>query len=404
MEMRKQVNDCQFGELKEMRKQVNDCQFGELKDDLMLRVLIRGVDSDRMRRRLFETKRLDLISAIRMCQAMESTASDLQLLTATKPTESEAALGVKELGVKDCEERKLQQEGFKREDPTKRGYNRGARWGPGDRVCSRCGLSHRPRQCPAYGKKCAKCKGPNHFARMCSSGRPTHLVEEDMTRSGSDDDYVCLIAVEKVGKKFLAKVPFRVKGRTQTIVCQLDAAASCNVLAASDYRRLGSPGLQKSQPILPLTVMILAISLVSLNVLTHRIVLLAPCSQCSEDITENSPQIVGLHPFTCLSRLCHLSDSLLVEAIQDFDKKLIAHEILDANPHPSEVVNTGNNGEPMSPSHDAIPIGYPLTKHGLCPFSCLPHFQKSIQDIDRVPQNFEHLNGYYHKCAENAQT
>ena len=32
----------------EMRKLVNDCQFGRLKDDLMLHVLIQGVDSDRM--------------------------------------------------------------------------------------------------------------------------------------------------------------------------------------------------------------------------------------------------------------------------------------------------------------------------------------------------------------------
>eukprot|EP00731_Ephydatia_muelleri_P034422 Em0059g7a len=150
----------------EMRKQVNDCQFGELKDDLMLHVLIRGVDSDRMRRRLFETERLDLTSAIRMCQTMESTANDLQLLTATKPTESEESVAA--LGVKDGEER-LRPEESNRENTSKRGFSQGARRGPGDR------------------------------------------------------------------------------GRNRTIVCQLDTAASCNVLAASDYRRLGSPGLGKSQ-------------------------------------------------------------------------------------------------------------------------------------------------------------
>ena len=90
-----------------------------------------SVDSDRMQRQLFETERLGLTSAIWMCQTMESTASDLQLLTATKPTESEesvAALGGKELGEKDGEER-LQQEKFKRESPTKWGYTCGARWG-----------------------------------------------------------------------------------------------------------------------------------------------------------------------------------------------------------------------------------------------------------------------------------
>ena len=158
----------------EMRKQVNDCQFGKLKDDLMLHVLIRGVDSDRMKWRLVETERLDLTNTIRMCQTMESTASDLQLLTATKPTESKIsmpALGGKELGVKNGEER-LQQEKFKRENPTKQGYNCGARRGPGDRVCSRCGLSYRLCQCPAYGRKCAKCNGPN---QECARRAAPHI-------------------------------------------------------------------------------------------------------------------------------------------------------------------------------------------------------------------------------------
>ena len=68
-----------------------------------------------------------------MCQTMESAANDLQLLTATKPTKSEESAAA--FGGKDGEER-LQQEEFKRENPTKWGYSRGAGRGPGDRVCS----------------------------------------------------------------------------------------------------------------------------------------------------------------------------------------------------------------------------------------------------------------------------
>lgn len=36
--------------------------------------------------------------------------------------------------------------------------------------CRRCGNRHAARQCPAYGKTCAKCKGRNHFAKMCFWG------------------------------------------------------------------------------------------------------------------------------------------------------------------------------------------------------------------------------------------
>ena len=47
----------------ELRKQSKYCQFGTLSDDLMLHVLIRGVDSERMRR-MFETDKLDLEKAV----------------------------------------------------------------------------------------------------------------------------------------------------------------------------------------------------------------------------------------------------------------------------------------------------------------------------------------------------
>ncbi|GFO10750.1 polyprotein [Plakobranchus ocellatus] len=42
---------------------------------------------------------------------------------------------------------------------------------PSKRICKQCGSEHRPRQCPAYGKTCHKCKGKNHFATVCRSGQ-----------------------------------------------------------------------------------------------------------------------------------------------------------------------------------------------------------------------------------------
>ena len=57
---------------------MKDCDFGALKDDLMLHVLIRGLDNEIMQRRLFETDKLELAKAIQMCQSMEATLADLQ--------------------------------------------------------------------------------------------------------------------------------------------------------------------------------------------------------------------------------------------------------------------------------------------------------------------------------------
>ena len=54
------------------------------------------------------------------------------------------------------------------------------------------------------------------------------------------------MAVEKVGKKLWAQVLVMVNGWEQTLECQLDTTASCNVMALQDFQMLGLPPLQKS--------------------------------------------------------------------------------------------------------------------------------------------------------------
>ena len=68
---------------------MKDCDFGALKDNLMLHVLIRGLDNERMQRHLFEMDKLELAKAIQMCQSMEVTLADLQQWTAKKPVGEE---------------------------------------------------------------------------------------------------------------------------------------------------------------------------------------------------------------------------------------------------------------------------------------------------------------------------
>ena len=41
------------------------------------------------------------------------------------------------------------------------------------RRCGKCGTQHQPRKCPAFGTKCGKCGGKNHWQAVCR-GRPRH--------------------------------------------------------------------------------------------------------------------------------------------------------------------------------------------------------------------------------------
>eukprot|EP00731_Ephydatia_muelleri_P019632 Em0012g457a len=155
-----------------------------------------GVDNDRMRRRLLETEKLDLAKAIQMCQVMETTLADLQHMS-KKPEAGEEEGPVASVRTRKGfrgKENDVQKEGDGAKNPAagQQGRRTGERKG-----CSRCGMVHPPRQCPAFGKQCLKCQKYNHFAKVCrGSDKPTNLVEEaemdfdseeERTRSRAED-------------------------------------------------------------------------------------------------------------------------------------------------------------------------------------------------------------------------
>ena len=229
----------------DLRKQVKDCEFGALKDDLMLHVLIRGVDSDRMRRRLFETDKLELPKAIQMCQTMEATSADLESWVGKeKKVDSEVPVEVKSVSESAESVSAVQRSGYQKPTNTRtRENDQGQRYGE-VRECRQCGRTHKPRQCPAYGQKCLKCGLPNHFARRCRNSAQTHMVQGDSQSLGHEE--VLHITVRKCGKKLLARMQFIVANKKVMVECQMDTAATCNVLSWRDYLVLGKPALENS--------------------------------------------------------------------------------------------------------------------------------------------------------------
>ena len=61
-----------------LKHQVRDCAFGDLKDDMVLYALTLGLDNDRTRRRLFETKKLTLDKAVNLCRLTEDTETEMR--------------------------------------------------------------------------------------------------------------------------------------------------------------------------------------------------------------------------------------------------------------------------------------------------------------------------------------
>ena len=61
--------------------------------------------------------------------------------------------------------------------------------------CGKCGYDHVKQQCPAYGKRCNRCKKLNHFQKMCKAKTtanpksPKKRVNTVQDSSESDSDY-----------------------------------------------------------------------------------------------------------------------------------------------------------------------------------------------------------------------
>ena len=209
----------------ELRKKVKDCEFGTLKDDLMLHVLIRGLDSERMRRRLFETDKLELPKAIQMCQGMEATAADLQSWGEAKNGSPEVVAAVKgtvkeSFGYEDSEGVALvswapNDQGSSSRNGAAMGSRTQESWvrrNPKGKGCYKCSRVHKYGQCPAFGQVCWKCKGMNHFAKQCTSQQ----MATQMMESGRDEEECLLKRVEKIGRKLLAVLS--VSGKKQSPV------------------------------------------------------------------------------------------------------------------------------------------------------------------------------------------
>ena len=71
--------------------------------------------------------------------------------------------------------------------------------------CGYCDSQHPPRKCPAYGATCSKCKGSNHFAKVCKGGGFTKKIYQLETYHTDDDGRDYLFVGTETDSKHLTK-------------------------------------------------------------------------------------------------------------------------------------------------------------------------------------------------------
>ena len=186
----------------DLRRLVKSCDYGNVEDSTVRDRIVLGIRDDATRKKLLQTRKLDLAKAIDICRSAEVTTR--QLKSMTSPDEVHALR-------QQSRAPRTRTKSRHRREPS-RGRNDCHRSPSADmrdissRRCRYCNQSHaRSKQlCPAYGQVCTKCSKRNHFAVVCqskSNDACEYLTEESLLSLDGVEDKRCYSNVFVDGRK-----------------------------------------------------------------------------------------------------------------------------------------------------------------------------------------------------------
>ena len=198
-----------------------------------------GLQDDNLKERLLRESELNLTKAVEIAQRQESSKKQIKDMSLKASINAMSKKGHKS------------------------GHNHF--------ICRSCGSQHQPKQCPAYGQICKRCKKPNHFAKVCRTKlihtkttekdrhkhpKKVHVVEEpeqdtqsDPESYSSDDNYT--LGMDPLRIDGLEK-PMQwlstVKTQSGKVTFKLDTGAEANVIPVEVFNQLtNTPTVQPTK-------------------------------------------------------------------------------------------------------------------------------------------------------------
>ena len=233
-------------------KLAEHCEFADLKRELKLAV-IQNCSSKRLRRYALREGDVTLDEILAKARALETSETQAKGIEDTTTQSQMPSESVKY--VQSGQHHHRQGQGRPRSQSSTQ--------------CRQCGLSwpHTKNPCPAKGKTCNKCGKPNHFAKMCLTGKKTpqtrgqrgqqrrtsnrrtqvnHIStappqEEEEEDSSSDDEYIFTLGHEP-GKLQVPETNVEINGVRMKIM--IDSGASTDILDEAAFQTIS-----QAQPI-----------------------------------------------------------------------------------------------------------------------------------------------------------
>ncbi|UYV83644.1 K02A2.6-like [Cordylochernes scorpioides] len=188
----------------ELKGLSTSCEFESQKDSLIRDRIVYGIQDKALQERLLREPNLTLLKAIEMCKTDEINKQQIKIMQNNQNI---------------CQIRKYEKKHSpKQNQESEKEFK-----------CQRCGKSHRAKNCPAWGKRCSKCKKMNHFAAFCKSSATRSLNDET-------EETVRSIHEAKVVHTLEWKKSIIVNGKE--ICFKLDSGAEVNVLPYTFTRQM----------------------------------------------------------------------------------------------------------------------------------------------------------------------
>lgn len=223
--------------LTDLKQKSKDCEFGTMESDMIRDKIVFSTTDQRLKERLLREVNLTLEKTVDICRAAEAAKTQIQAMA-----EQTKTVHVIKKRTKDPK----QSQRHEKIPPHRQKAN-------GDTFsCKKCGKSHLPRQCPAFGATCHACGKNNHFASVCRSEKRDTQVKQ---KRHVNVDSLFIGAVElkdrtnSMEKAWHADIDI---GEV-TVKFKLDSGAEANILPLDIYR-----SLKRAAPMHPTSTMLVA--------------------------------------------------------------------------------------------------------------------------------------------------
>lgn len=246
--------------LMDIKRLVRTCEFGATEKEMLRDRIVMGVADKKLQKRLLETAALTYDTAVEKGRTNEATAQQSETMNKNvavseiRPgTHTHTYTQSNRKNVNNNNNNKnrygkfqgnrQQQPPQQQQQQQQRGNNNNNNRSQQNDMqikminnCSRCGRTHKIRECPAFGKQCNACKKSNHFSSMCKPRNITTISAHDVS-DDQNEFYVGLVEEERNEMKYPWTEQININGRNVTF--KIDTGAEIDVIPLNVIERLG---------------------------------------------------------------------------------------------------------------------------------------------------------------------